>query len=70
MTREGEEIDKNDLPLGVIVSTLAYTFSSQYLELSYKNYESSYLTYEGNDIFLDKENRVNPSNPISVLASL
>ncbi len=70
MTREGEEIDKNDLPLGVIVSTLAYTFSSQYLELSYKNYESSYLTYEGNDIFLDKESRVNPSNPISVLASL
>ena len=70
MTRKGEEIDKNDLPLGVIVSTLAYTFSSQYLELSYKNYESSYLTYEGNDIFLDKENRVNPSNPISVLASL
>ena len=65
----GKLDDKRELPMGTLISTLAYTYSSQYLMLGYKDY-NDVISFEGNYIELPDENRVNPTNPASMLASL
>ena len=65
----GKLDDKRELPMGTLISTLAYTYSSQYLKLDYKDY-SDVISFEGNYIELPDETRVNPTNPVSMLASL
>ena len=65
----GKEDDKNALPMGTLVSTLDYTYSSQYTKLDYKDYKDIF-EFEGSYIELTDENRVNPTNPSSTLASL
>ena len=65
----GKLEDKNELPMGALISTLAYTYSSQYMKLDYKNYDDIYY-FEGSYIELPDENRINPTNPSSTLSSL
>ena len=65
----GKIDNKRELPMGTLISTLAYTYSSQYLTLDYKDY-NDVINFEGNYIELPDETRVNPTNPASMLASL
>ena len=61
--------DKEKLPLGALLTTFTYTYSSQYLD-SDRNIYSVNLKDSNDQNDGETVNRVNPSTPISMIVSL
>ena len=61
--------DKEQLPLGALLTTFTYTYASQYLDSNTNTYKDIADGINGSTEEVDV-NRVNPSTPISMIRSL
>ena len=61
--------DKEQLPLGALLTTFTYTYASQYLDSDTNTYKDIVDSINGSAEEIDV-NRVNPSTPISMIRSL
>ncbi len=64
-----EDYEKEKLPLGALITTFSYAYSSQYLSSEGNQYEDVIKNEDGEteEILVD---RINPTTPISMIAAL